>query len=188
VHSAELTRKGFDRELFPSTQITAGFGNQFSPTNAVFFHTINPNITRGSPGFWQIEAVSTFTLPLLDYGQRHTERANDDAALESARVTLDSTQGQATLDIHQSYRAAQTANAQLGYARDESRLGVEAARIAQLQYQNGLIALSDVSQAEQTSVTAQGDLIDAEVAYVNAVVKLRTSLGIYDAQSAVADL
>jgi outer membrane protein TolC len=192
--------------------LTAGFGNQFSPTNAVFLQSIEdqqfaaqnaaliadglpplppsdePVVPRGSAGFWQIQAVTTFTLPLIDYGQRHAERANDTAALASAENALVLTQSQAALDVHQNYRGAQTALAQLQYAKEEARLGIEAARIAQLQYQNGLIAFSDVSQAEQTSITAQSDLINARVSYVDAVVKLRTALGIFDAQSAVADL
>ena len=75
------------------------------------------------------------------------------------------------LDVHQNYRAAQTTLARLPYAKDESRLGVEAARIAQLQYQNGLIALSDVSQAANLGYGAKRMLIDAQVAYVNAIVK-----------------
>ncbi|MHB8196571.1 MAG: TolC family protein, partial [Vulcanimicrobiaceae bacterium] len=67
-------------------------------------------------------------------------------------------------------------------------LGGEAARIAQLQYQNGLIALSDVLLAQQTSHQAHVDLINARTAYVNAVVQLRVALGTYGPRSAVADL
>ena len=140
VRNAQLARQGFDRELFPQIQLTAGFGNQFSPTNAVFLQNIEdqqfaaqnaalianglpplpisdePVVPRGSAGFWQVQAVTTFTLPLVDYGQRHAERANDAEALESAENTLVLTQSQAALDVHQNYRAAQTALAQLQYA------------------------------------------------------------------------
>ena len=89
--------------------------------------------------------------------------------------------------MRQSYRAAQTALSQLTTKR-ESELGAESAKIAQLQYQNGLIALSDVIQAQNQAISAQADLINARVTYVNAVVKLRISLGTYNARSAVADL
>ena len=193
VTAAQFTRKGWDRELFPQIQFNASIGNQYAPTSAGEIVGYEPNGTpitlpRGSPGFWSIGAVSTFTLPLVDYGQRHTERVNDDAQVTSAQRALDQARTQVQIDIRQNYRAAQTALAQLGYARDESRLGTESARIAQVQYEHGLIALSDVIQAQQQSVTAQSDLVSARISYVDAVVKLRVSLGTYTAQSAVADL
>jgi outer membrane protein len=212
VHDAELVRKGWSRELFPQIQLNGSFGNQFSPTTAVLeqeqinmqFAQTNELliseglppiplsqrqvVPRGSPGFWQIQALTTFTLPFVDYGERRTEKINDDKQLASARASLANVQGQAALDVHETYRAAQTAIAQEQYANEESRLGIEAARIAQLQYQNGIATLTDVTQAQQTSVTAQGDLVNARVGYVLAVVRLRIAIGIYDAQSAVADL
>lgn len=212
VRNAQLVRKGFSRELFPTVQLGGAFGNQFSPTGAVYDQAVidsdfaqnnaalvaqglpplpasdKPIVTRGAPGFWNIQATTTFTLPFVDYGARSAERKQDDAALASAQAALDNASGQAELDVRQNYRAAQTALAQLKYAQDESRLGVEAARIAQLQYQNGIIALSDVSQAEQTSVAAQSDLINARVAYVEAVVNLRVAMGTFTPQSIVADL
>lgn len=212
LRNAQLIRRGYDRQLFPTINIGASFGNQNSPTTTVAeqnaidrqFEVTNQQrianglpplplsakqiVPRGSPGYWQVQAVTTFTLPLVDYGARHTERASDDAAIAGAQAAYTSVAGQAELDVRQAYRAAQTAQAQLQFAVDESTLGREAARIAQIQYQNGIIALSDVVQAEQTSVKAQSDLIAARVAYVTAVVKLRSALGTYDAISAVADL
>ncbi len=212
LRNAQLVRKAFTRELFPTINLGASFGNQNSPTTTVLeqnsidqqFALTNqqrianglpplpisakPIVPRGTPGYWQIQAVTSFTLPLVDYGARHTERTSDDAAIASAQAALTSASGQAELDVRQAYRAAQTAQAQLQFATDESTLGREAARIARIQYQNGIIALSDVVQAEQTSVKAQSDLIAARVAYVTAVVKLRIALGTYDANTAVADL
>ncbi len=190
--AAQATRKGWNRELFPQVQIGAAFGNQFSPTSQGF--VLGPDgqpvavPRQGSPGFWTLSATSTFTLPFVDYGQRHSERVSDEAAVASAQVALEQATTQVQIDVRQSYRAAQTAQAQLAFARDEARLGAESARVSQLQYQHGLIALSDVLQTQQQSVTAQSDFVSARVAYVNAVVKLRVSLGIYDARSAVADL
>ena len=191
--AARETRKGFSRELFPSVQLGGSLGNQFSPTNVHYIFNssgqpigIAPRV--GSPGFWSLSAVSTFTLPLLDYGARHFELKNDEAQVVAAQATVDQTASQVRLDVRESFRSAQTALVQLGYANDESRLGTESARIAQLQYQHGLIALFDVLQTQQQSVVAQSDLVNAKVAYVDAIVKLRVSLGIYDARSAVADL
>ena len=207
VAAAQFTRKGWNRELFPQVQIGATIGNQFSPTlvseEQIEFDQayqeclafpqpgvpcIHETATRGVPGFWSIQATSTFTLPIVDYGERRTERVNDDAQLASAQRALDQTRTQVQIDIRQTYRAAQTALAQLDLAQEESRLGVESARVAQLQYAHGVIDLSDVIQAQQQSVSAQSDLVGARVSYINAIVKLRVSLGTYTAQSAVADL
>ncbi len=182
--AAQLTRKGFDRELFPQVQMSAFFGNQFSPTNAAFF----PNVPRGSPGFWQLQAISTFTLPLWDYGARRAERQNDDAQVVAAQNSVDTAKQQVALDVRQAYRAAQTAKAQLQYAGGEVRAAVESARVARLQYENGLIAISDVLQAQEAALSSQIDLYNARVAYVEAVIKLRVALGIYDAPGAVAGL
>ena len=198
--SAQFTRKGWGRELFPQVQIGAALGNQLAPTNKTY--EVGPNgqpvigpdgqpilaPRTGSPGFWTLSATSTFTLPFIDYGERHAERLSDDAAIASAQAALDQSATQVRVDVRQSYRAAQTALSQLAYARDEARLGAESARVAQLQYQHGLLALSDVLQTQQQSVGAQSDFVNARIAYVDAVVKLRVSLGIYDARSAVADL
>lgn len=198
--ASRLTRKGFDRELYPQVQLGAALGNQLTPTNVTF--ELNPDGTPvigpngqpvvaprvGSPGFWTLSATSTFQLPLVDYRARHTERLSDDAAVASAENTLAQTTTQVRVDVRQSYRSAQTALAQLSLASDEARLGAESARVSALQYQHGLIALSDVLQTQQQAVTAQADFVNARVAYVDAIVKLRVSLGTYDALSAVADL
>ena len=50
VRNADLTRKAFDRELLPSMQITAGFGNQFSPTTANLLHTFEPGFVSSDAG------------------------------------------------------------------------------------------------------------------------------------------
>ena len=191
--AAQTTRRGWNRELFPTIQIGASLGNQFAPTSAGQIVGVDANgnpvtVPRGSPGFWSLYAQSTFTLPFVDYGQRHAERVADDAQVVAAKMLLEQAQTQAELDVRQSYRSAQTALAQLQYAQQEADLGRESARIATLQYQRGVIALADVIQTQQQSVIAQSDLVNARVAYVDAVVKLRVSLGIYDARSAVADL
>jgi outer membrane protein len=202
VVAARATRRGWNVELFPQVSISATIGNQFSPTNAVYeqrqldtecyaYHILpfcGVTVPRGSFGFWNLQAISTFTLPLLDYNARHSERVNDDQQLASAQTSYDQTRLQAELDVRQSYRAAQTALAQLGWAQREAAFGTESARIAQLQYRAGVKTIYDVLQAQQAATQAQDDLINARVNYVDAVVRLRVSLGTYTARTAVADL
>ncbi|HEY1429780.1 MAG TPA: TolC family protein, partial [Candidatus Tumulicola sp.] len=201
VVSARDTRKSWNVELYPQISINASLGNQFSPTGAVQVQNeldqeciAAPSpltcltVPRGSFGYWSLQAVSTFSLPLIDYNARHSERVNDDAQLASAQTTLEQTLLQSELDVRQSYRAAETALGQLVWAKQEAAFGIESARIAQLQYKAGVKTIYDVLQAQQAAQQAAVDDITARVNYVEAVVKLRVSLGTYDARSAVADL
>ncbi len=201
VLAARFTRRGWNVELYPQIAISAGIGNQYSPTSSVITQQQLdqecltkviplpcPVVPRGSFGFWSLQAVSTFSLPLVDYNARHSERVNDDAQLASAESTFASTRLQSELDVRESYRAAQTAQAQVVWANQEAAYGVESARIAQLQYKAGVKTIYDVLQAQQAAQQAVNDAVAARVNYVDAVVKLRVSLGTYDARSAVADL
>jgi outer membrane protein TolC len=203
VVAARYTRRSWNVELFPQILISAGLGNQFSPTSAVELQgevdqecgsTIAPPpgcpiiVPRGSFGYWSLQAVSTFSLPLIDYNARHSERVNDDAQLASAQSTFEQTLLQSELDVRQSYRGAQTALGQLAWAKQEAAFGIESARIAQLQYKAGVKTIYDVLQSQQAAQQAAVDDITARVDYVEAVVKLRVSLGTYDANAAVADL
>jgi outer membrane protein TolC len=74
-------------------------------------------------------------------------------------------------------RGVQTAAANLASYKAAAQFGAESARISQLQYHNGLISLTDATQAEQTNLSAQTDLVAARVTYVEAIVRLRVSLG-----------
>lgn len=200
VLAARYTRRGWNVELYPQLSLSANIGNQFSPTSAgqeqisvdqeCKFYGISPcpTVPRGSPGFWSLQAVSTFSLPLVDYNARHSERVNDDAQLASAETSFTQTRLQAELDVRQSYRAAETALSQLSWAKQESDYGVESARIAQLQYKAGVKTIYDVLQAQQAAEQALDDYVNARVNYVDAIVKLRVSLGTFDASSAVMDL
>ena len=197
---ADLNRKSWLPQLFPQIQLSAAVGNQFSPTNAVFTQQqldseyaagLIPSkilVPRGTPGFWQIQAISSFNLPIVDYGARRLSRVNYDAAVKSAKLSLVNAKLVALNDVRSAYRAAKAAIAQVGFAKQEARLGIESAHIKQLQYRAGVAALSDVVLAQQTSISAQNDLISARVAYVDALVRLRTSMGIFSPTSAVADL
>jgi len=209
VAIAQLSRAGLDTDLRPQISINAAFGSQTSPTSFVdrqsqidqlnalcklFPSDINcigapfPNVVRGMPGFWQIGATSTLSFPIVDYGTRRAAHRSADQSIASAQLSLVAAQNAAEADIRQSLRSAQTTHAALFYQRKAVELAVESARIAQLQYRNGLISLTDAAAAQQTSQQVQNDLLSARIAYINAVVKLRIALGAFDPLSTVTDL
>jgi outer membrane protein len=203
VQIAQTNRRTADTDLFPQIQTFAAFGNQFSPTlyasqlqqvqlqnafNAAHGLPLLPIPSRGTPGFWNIGMNSQISLPFWDWGARRANHRNLNEQVTAQESNLAATKTQVEVDVRQAYRGAQTALAQVSSAQDETRYAVEAARIARLQYEHGIKTLIDVLAAQQASLSAQTDLFNARVAYVDAIVMLRVALGIYDAHSAVADL
>ena len=188
VTIAEFNRRSADSNLLPQVQTFASFGNQFSPTAAVQAAELGTPVPRGNPGFWNIGVNSTLTLPFVDWGARAENHRSLNEQIVAADATLDTTESQVELDVRHAYRDAQTALRQIASAQQETRFATEASRIARLQYLHGLKSITDVFQAQDTALSAQTDLFNARVAYVDALVRLRVALGIYDAPSAVADL
>jgi outer membrane protein TolC len=209
VAIAQLSRASIDTDLLPQISVFAAFGNQTSPTGFVDqqnqVNMLNQecapypnqiecigfpfaNVVRGTPGFWDIGATSTISLPIVDYGTRAAAHRSANQAIGSAQLALNSARTATEQDVLQSLRQAQTARETLSYQRRAVDLGTEAARIAQLQYSNGLISLTDTKAAQQTSLQTQAELFDAQITYINAVVKLRSALGTFDPIATVADL
>ncbi len=183
---AELTNSAIDTDLLPQVQLTGAFGNQYSPTTIDYSPTTGqPTGVRGSPGFWQIGSTATFTLPIIDYGTRaaahHAARAQIDANLQALTVA----ENGVAVDVRSALRGAQTAYANLQTSKQAADLGLESARISQLQYRNGLISLTDATSAQQSALQAGTDLITARANYVIAIVRLRVAIGADDPLTAV---
>ncbi|MFN2527603.1 MAG: TolC family protein [Candidatus Baltobacteraceae bacterium] len=206
---ARLNRASIDTDLRPQISVNGAFGNQMSPTNAASqYAQINGlnagcasgalppsqcagfpyGFTRGNPGFWQVGATTTFSVPLIDYGTRHTAHIAADENIHSNELAYTSALGAAEADVRQSLRGAKTAAQSIVYQKKAADFATESARIAQLQYKNGLISLTDVTAAQNTANSAQTDLFNARVSYITALVKLRTALGIFDPAGLVSDL
>jgi outer membrane protein TolC len=183
--NARLANSIIDTDRFPTLQLNAAFGNQFSPTQPAA--TVNlftglplPPSGRGSPGFWQIGATETLQIGFAEYGSRHAQHRAARYAIDSAQTALDTARYAVETDVRQALRGAQTAASNLTTAKQASALGAESARIAQLQYKNGLISLTDATQAERDNLSAQNDLVNARVNYIDAVVHLRVAVGTSD--------
>ncbi len=183
--NARLANSIIDTDRFPVLQVNAAFGNQFSPTQVNYITnpiTELPEIAprRGNPGFWQIGATETLQIGFIEYGSRHAQHRAARSAIDSAQTALDTARYTVETDVRQALRGAQTAAANLATAKEASALGAESARIAQLQYKNGLISLTDATQAERDNLSAQNDLVNARVTYIDAIVHLRLAVGTSD--------
>lgn len=214
--AAKLGDAAVDSDLRPTVALSGSFGSQVSPTNFVLqqeqidasnaqalasyqeqqklFPGVAfpapvplPPVDRHTPGFWLIGIVSTFTIPLYDYGQRaaqhHAERAQIESSLASVFNAYDTVQA----DVDAAQRNLVAASEKLRLAKLAEREAAESARIAQLQYKNGLISFTDVTQTQQTALSTELDLVSARVAYVTAFIRLRVALAPPDA-AAAADL
>jgi outer membrane protein len=186
VAVARLADAAIESDRRPQISLTGAFGNVETPTTRTTADQFIPgfgfipgtSVTR--PGFWQIGATSTFTVPFVEYGARRAAHRAARAQLVAAEGTLASTESAVAVDVRQSLRAVQTTSANLATQREAQRLGAESARIAQLQYRNGLISLTDATAAEQSALSAANDLVVARVNYLNALVRLRTAVGVAD--------
>jgi outer membrane protein TolC len=205
LDASKLGDASVDSDLRPVITVNGSFGSQVSPTEFVLEQqeidesnaaaiasfnaermmfpnldipppTLLPAVNRHTPGFWQFNILSTFQIPLYDYGQRaaahHAARAQIESSLASLYNAYDSVEA----DVDSAQRNLTTAAEKLQLAKLSADLGTESARIAQLQYKNGLIGFTDVTQTQQTALSAQNDLVAARVQYVTALVKLRIAL------------
>ena len=193
VAVARLADAAIESDRRPQIQLTGAFGNTETPTTSTSGPTVIPGFgvipgtTVSRPGFWSIGMTSTLSIPFVEYGTRRAAHRAARAQLTAAEGQLAFTKSAVETDVRQSLRAVQTTNANLTTSRQAERLGTESARIAQLQYRNGLISLTDATAAEQSALQAANDLVVAQVNYLNALVRLRASVGTAD-PVAVVDL
>lgn len=214
--SARLGDAEVDSDLRPAVAVSGAFGSQASPTsftqqqaaidaqnaanlasyeqekrlfpNAPFLAPVPiPPVDRHVPGFWQFGATSTFQLPLYDYGVRAAGHHAAHAAIASAVASLDNAYDFVQADVNASRRNLDSADQKLQLAKASAELATESARVAQLQYRNGLISFTEATQTQQTALSAQYDLLAANVTYVTAFVRLRVALAPPDT-AAAADL
>jgi outer membrane protein TolC len=196
---AVLSYSAINTDLLPQVTLNGSFGNQVTPTaygpqqasidqqnaiNASQGLPLVPNITRGQPGFWQISANATLSIPIIDYGTRHTAHTSASAQIASADSALTQTLSSVELDVRQSLRAAQTAFTNLKLYAEAVEFGRESARIAGLQYKNGLISFTDAEATSQTALSSANDLVAARVTYLVSIVRLRISIGDTDPATA----
>jgi outer membrane protein TolC len=214
LRAAILANAAIDTDLRPQIIVNGAFGNQTSPTlfvteqqeidaeneSAVAQYqllraiappsvvipppVLLPPVVRGNPGFWQIGATATWTVPFVDYGTRHAAHRAAKAQIDSADAALAGARSAVELDVRQALRGAQTSSANLQLAKQSAALAHESARIAQLQFKNGLISFTDANATEQTDLSAQTDLANAAVSYVVSLVRLRIATGTSDPVSA----
>ncbi len=205
LDASKLGDAQVDSDLRPTVQANASVGSQISPTSFVQQQqqidasnaqaiasfqaeqqlfpaatitppTLLPNVDRHRPGFWQFQIVSNFAIPLFDYGARAAAHHAARAQIDASRASLSNAYDVVHADVDAADRNVGAAAQRLALAKLSEKAARESARISQLQYERGLISFTDVTQTQQTALSAENDLLAARVNYVTALVKLRVSL------------
>jgi outer membrane protein TolC len=203
---AQLAESAIDTDLKPSVVLSGSFGSQVSPTGFTYQQqqidaqnaaalaqyelqrqlapTANiappiplPPVNRHVNGFWQLGLEQRFSVPVLDYGQRATAHHAARAQILAASAALTNTRYAIELDVRQAARNLAFDQENIELAQRGDTLATRSARIAQLQFQHGLISFTDVTQTQETALSAHADLVKARTTYAAAFVRLRVAVG-----------
>lgn len=169
----------------PVINLSGAWGNQVSPTNnaATIAACNNPGRPLGEPcglgpsHFYTVSLISTWALPLLDWGSKHAARSSAAVAADQKSSAYDAAKQQAIIDVEQAFRRLSVDRQNLALATDNDKLAKQSADVSKVQYRTGLISQIDVTAAEQTYLQTAKDLLTAQVGYVLSVEKLKLAIG-----------
>ncbi len=184
LDSAYISNSLVDAPNRPNVQMTGAWGNQVSPTNnAQLFNECTAagfpasQCQPGSSHFYQLSVISTWSLPLVDYGTVHSGHVSAHREIDAQTTGLASAKQQALIDVDQAVRRLLVERDNLTLALKNVDVAKQAAYISAVQYRVGIISQTDVSAAQQTYLTAARQLLDAQVAYVLGIVRLKKATG-----------
>ena len=168
----------------PNVQVAAGWGNQVSPTsNAQLFNQctaagVPPALCQPGPShFYQVSVISSWTLPLLDYGTVHTGHTSARRTIDAQAAQLASAKQQTLIDVDQAVRRLLVDRDNLKLAVSNVEVAKRAADVSAVQYRVGVVSQTDVAAAQQSYLTAAKDLLNAQVAYVLGMATLKKATG-----------
>ena len=168
----------------PNVSLASAWGNQVSPTNNANFY--NACVRAGFPAsecgpgpshFYEISVVSTWQLPFLDWGSLHAAHNHAREQIESSSVDLVHAKQQALIDVDQAVRRLLVNRSNLALSRQNVVVARQAADIAAAQYRVGVSSQTDVAAAQNAYLAAARDLLNAQVAYVLSIAKLKLATG-----------
>ena len=187
VNAALISNNLVDAPNRPNVQMLGEWGNQVSPTNnALILNNFNACVAAGNPPaacepggshFYEISIISTWTLPLIDYGTLHAAHTSAHREIDSQIAQLASTKQQALIDVDQAVRRLLVDRDNLTLAASNVEVAKQAASISAAQYKVGIISQTDVTAAQQSYLTAAKDLLNAQVAYLLGIATLKKATG-----------
>lgn len=184
LEAAYIAANQVDAPNRPNVSLASAWGNQVSPTNNADFY--NACVREGFPPseclpgpshFYEISIVSTWQLPFLDWGSLHAAHASARRQIQSAGAELARAKQQALIDVDQGVRRVLVNRSNLMLASQNAVVARQAADIAVAQYKVGVASQTDVTAAQNAYLAAAKDLLNARVAYVLSVAKLKLATG-----------
>ncbi|MGA2737103.1 MAG: TolC family protein [Bryobacteraceae bacterium] len=162
VRAAERTRNAAHWEHVPSLALEADYG-------AI---GINPSQSHGT-----FTVVGTLRIPIWQGGRTEGETQEADAALGQRRAELNDVRGRIEADVRDAFLDLRTAANQLDVARNNQKVARETLALTRQRFEAGITDAVEVTQAQESVVSADLDYITSVFAHNLSKVALARAIG-----------
>jgi outer membrane protein TolC len=162
VRAAERTRSAAHWEHLPSLALSADYG-------AI---GINPSQSHGT-----FTVVGTLRIPIWQGGKTEGETQEADAALGQRRAELEDVRGRIEADVRDAFLDLRTAANQLEVARNNQKVARETLALTRQRFEAGITDAVEVTQAQESVVSADLDYITSVFAHNLSKVALARATG-----------
>ena len=162
VRAAERTRSAARWEHLPSLALSADYG-------AI---GINPAQSHGT-----FTVGGTLRIPIWQGGRTEGEAQEADAALGQRRAELEDVRGRIEADVRNAFLDLKTAASQLEVARNNQQVAGDTLGLTRQRFEAGIADAVEVTQAQESVVSADLDYITSVFAHNLSKVALARAIG-----------
>ena len=162
VRAAERSRSAARWEHLPSLALSADYG-------AI---GINPSQSHGT-----FSVVGTLRIPIWQGGRTEGETQEADAALGQRRAELADVRGRIEADVRDAFLDLKTASNQLEVARNNQGVARDTLTLTRQRFEAGIADAVEVTQAQESVVSADLDYITSVFAHNLSKVALARAIG-----------
>jgi outer membrane protein TolC len=162
VRAAERSRSAARWEHLPSLSLSADYG-------AI---GINPNQSHGT-----FTVAGTLRIPIWQGGRTEGETQEADAALGQRRAELADVRGRIEADVRDAFLDLKTASNQLEVARNNQGVARDTLTLTRQRFEAGIADAVEVTQAQESVVSADLDYITSVFAHNLSKVALARAIG-----------
>ncbi len=162
VRAAERARSAAHWEHLPSLALSADYGAIGT----------NPSQSHGT-----FTGVGTLRIPIWQGGRTEGETQEADAAVSQRRAELQDTRGRIEADVRDAFLDIKTAANQLDVSRNNQKVARETLALTRQRFEAGIADAVEVTQAQESVVSADLDYITSVFAHNVSKVALARSIG-----------
>ena len=162
VRAAERSRSATRWEHLPSLAMSADYG-------AI---GVNPGQSHGT-----FTVVGTLRIPIWQGGRAEGETQEADAALGQRRAELEDVRGRIEADVRDAFLDLKTAANQLEVSRNNQKVARETLTLTRQRFEAGIAEALEVTQAQESVVSADLDYITSVFAHNLSKVALARAIG-----------